>query len=357
MSTVSQVSAITKELDVLEVVDLDSETLVEVFAQRGWGDGLPLVAPTSERVELMLQAYDGDPDELLGAIPPRHGILTPRVVAVNAVLAGCEPKVMPVLVAVARILGGAGLNLAGVNPTTHPVAPLVIVHGEAVERFGFNSGAGSFGPGNRSNATVGRTVRFLLIHVGGAVPGEGDRSTMGQPSKYAFCVGENLAANPWGGYPKSIGIDAASAVTVAAVENPSNIHDMESEHPARLLDKIASNIVSLGSNHMCLSGSEIFVALGPEHAATIAGDRWRLEDVRSYLFQRARIPLGELKAAFENRRSPHWIRSLDDSELVPATDHPDKFRVFVTGGAGKHSQVLASFGGQPTSVTRALDLS
>src|ERR1700722_10391463 len=118
MSTVNQVSAITKELDVLEVIDLDSETLVEVFAQRGWGDGLPLVAPTTQRVELMLEGYDGDPDELLGAIPPRHGILTPRVVAVNAVLAGCEPKVMPVLVAVARILGGAGLNLAGVNPTT-----------------------------------------------------------------------------------------------------------------------------------------------------------------------------------------------------------------------------------------------
>jgi hypothetical protein len=356
VDTVEQGDVADRELDLLDVADLESDTLVDVFAEHGWGDGLPLVAPTLERVAAMVAGHDGDPDELLGTIPPRRGILTPRVVAVNAVLAGCDAKVMPVLIAVARILGSGELDLAQVNPTTHPVAPLVIVHGEAVQRLGFNAGAGSFGPGSRSNATVGRAVRFLLTHVGGAIPGDGDRATQGQPSKYSFCVAENLPASPWGGYPATVGVDSASAVTVAALENPSNVHDMESEDPGRLLDKIASNITSLGSNHACLSGSEIFIALGPEHAATIAGRRWRLDDVRSYLFQRARIPAGTLKAAFTNRRSPHWIRALDDAELVPMTDHPDKYRIFVTGGAGKHSQVLASFGAQPTSVTRPLIL-
>ncbi|HVW42016.1 MAG TPA: hypothetical protein VHC18_11780 [Amycolatopsis sp.] len=342
--------------DLLEVEDLESNTLVELFASKGWGDGLPLVAPTVERVETMLAAVDTDPDELLGTIPPRHGALTPRTVAVNAVLAGCAPTVMPVLVEVARALGSGVVDLAAINPTTHPVAPLVIVHGEAVERLGFNAGAGSFGPGCRANATVGRTVRLLMIHAGGAVPGDGDRSTQGQPSKYTFCVAENTAASPWGGYPASVGVDAPSAVTVAGLENPTNIHDMESDRPERILDKIASNITSLGSNHACLSGAEIFIALGPEHAATIAGQKWRRDDVQGYLFQRARLPARTIRAAFDNRREPHWTRGLGDDELVPMTDHPDKFRIFVTGGPGKHSQVLPSFGARPTSVTRPLYL-
>jgi hypothetical protein len=131
---------------------------------------------------------------------------------------------------------------------------------------------------------------------------------------------------------------------------------MESTRPEPLLDKIASVVAGLGSNHVCLSGSEIFVALGPEHAATIADRRWKRTDVAGYLFQRARLPAGVVRAAFANRRWPHWMRGLGDDELVPVTDHPDNFRIFVTGGTGKHSQVLPSFGGQPTSVTVPLDL-
>ena len=289
-------------LDLLDVPDLESDTLVELFAANGWGDGLPLVAPTPERVETMLAATDADPDEVLGTIPPRHGVLTPRTVAVNAVLAGCRPQLMPVLVGIARILGEGVVDLAAVNPTTHPVAPLVIVHGEAVDRLGFNAGAGGFGPGNRSNATVGRTVRFLMIHAGGAIPGDHDKATQGQPSKYAFCVAENAAASPWGTYPESVGVHASSAITIAALENPTNIHDMESDAPERILDKIASNMTRLGSNTACLSGAEIFVALGPEHAATIAGRKWRRDDVTGYLFQRARVPVRTIRAAFDNRQ-------------------------------------------------------
>jgi hypothetical protein len=337
--------------ELLEVSDLDSETLVELFSVRGWGDGLPLVAPTPERVEAMLGGVATDADEVLGTVAPRHGVLTPRVVAVNAVLAGCSPQVMPVVLAVARILGHGDLDLAAVNPTTHPVAPLVIVHGNLVERLAFNAGPGTFGPGCRANATVGRTVRFLLIHVGGAVPGRGDWATQGQPSKYAFCIAENEDASPWGGYPASIGIDAPGAVTVAAVENPTNIHDMESDTPEGILDKVASNVTSLGSNHVALGGSEIFIALGPEHAEAIAAKKWAREDVASYLFQRARLPAATLRHAFKNRREPRWARNLGDEELIPVTDVPGSYRILVTGGPGKHSQVLPSFGLRPTSVT------
>lgn len=357
MTSVDAQPGTAQRPDEIEIDSLDSDVLVELFAERGWGDGLPLVPSTPERVEAMLAAVEMEPDEPLGSIPPRDGLLTPRTVAVNGVLAGCKPELMPVLVEVARILGGGELNLAGVNPTTHPVAPLVVLHGEVVHRLGFNAGAGAFGPGNRANATLGRAVRFLMIHAGGATPGDGDKATQGDPSKYVFCAAENQAATPWDTYPASLGIDAPSALTVAAVESGSNIHDMESDAPDRILDKIASNITSMGANHTCLSGSEIFVVLGPEHAATIAAAKWRRDDVSNYLFQRARLPVRMVRAAFDNRREPHWIRALGDDELMPMTDHPDKIRVLVIGGPGKHSQVLPSFGGRPTSVTRALHLS
>jgi hypothetical protein len=341
-------------LEVLDLADNEPETLLDLFAAQGWGDGLPLVAPTHERVDAML-ADVADPDEMLGVIHPRRGMLTPRVIAVNAVLAGCPQLVMPVLVGVGRVLAGGVLDFAAVNPTTHPVAPLVIVHGDAVERCGFNAGAGTLGPGCRSNATVGRAVRFLLIHVGGAIPGSGDLSTHGQPSKYSFCTAENAAASPWGGYPASLGINTLSAVTVAAVENPMNVHDMESERPEGILDKIASNMASLGSNHIVLGGSEIFVALGPEHATTIADARWTRQDVAHYLYERARLPGHVVRAAFRNRRDARWMRALRDDELVPITDDPGKIRIFVTGGAGKHSLVFPSFGLRPTSVTIGLE--
>jgi hypothetical protein len=345
----------TTALSMLQIADTEPETLFDLLAENGWGDGLPVVAPTPERVDRMLRGI-ADPDEVLGSIPPRQGLLTPRIIAVNAVLAGAAPQVMPVLVAIGRILAGGELDLAAVNPTTHPVAPLVIVHGRAVAECGFNAGAGTLGPGCRANATVGRTVRFLLIHAGGATPGIGDLATHGQPSKYSFCAAENEPASPWGSYPRSIGIDASSAVTVAAVENPSNIHDMESERPEGILDKIASNIAVLGSNHIPLGGSEILVALGPEHAATAAAARWTREDIAAYLFERSRLPARLVRSNFANRRAAHWIRALGDDELLPVTDSPGKLRILVMGGTGKHSLVFPSFGLQPTSVTNGFEL-
>lgn len=327
----------------LEIAADSGEALMDVFAARGWGDGLPLVASTPERVEAMLAG--ADPDEVLGSIPPRFGLATRRAVAVNAVLAGCRPGLLPVLVTAVRALCREETNLAGVQATTHPVAPLLIVHGEAVEALGFNAGCGTFGPGTRANATVGRALRLVLLHVGGARPGNGDQATQGQPSKYAFCIAENARQSPWEAYHRSRGVEAASAVTVACGENPHNVHDMESEHGDRILLKAASAIASLGSNNACISQGEIFVALCPEHAATIAADGWTRADVQLFLYERARLPRRSFLDAFHRRRWAAWMHAeADPDALMPMTEHPDNYRVFVTGGPGKHSSVLPSWG-------------
>src|SRR6185312_16193652 len=194
----------------IEIDDESPETLMHALAARGWGDGLPVVAPTPARVDAMLAAGAGDPDEPLAVLQPRRGIVTRRAVAVNAVMAGCTPDVFAVVLTAVRALCQPEVNLRGVNATTHPVAPLVIVHGDIVERAGFNAGAGPFGPGNRANATVGRAVRLVLLHLAGAIPGSGDAATQGQPSKYTYCAAENLAESPWESYARSRGVDAPS---------------------------------------------------------------------------------------------------------------------------------------------------
>ena len=334
-----------------ELADESPEALLDFFERKGWGDGLPLVAPTKERVDAMLSGAAGegcDADDVIATLAPRQGEATRRTIAVNAVLAGCKPGVLPVLVTAVRALARPELNLRGVNATTHPVAPLLIVHGAAVDAHGFNAGLGTFGPGCRANASVGRAIRFVLMHVAGARPGEGDASTQGQPSKYAYCIAENEAASPWESYPRSAGLDlradAAGAVTVACGENPHNFHDMESDEPAPILDKAASVMATLGSNNAPVSSAEFFIVLGPEHAATIAAAGWTRRDVQSYLYERARRPAAEFRRAFDVVQLRPWLKALADADPMPVTDHPDNIRVLVAGGAGKHSCVIPSWG-------------
>ena len=328
----------------VEVADQGPEGLYEYFSERGWGDGLPLVAPTHERVEESLSHADGDPDEPVAMLAPRDGVATRRAVAVNAVLAGCRPEYLPVVLTAVRALGHQQVNLRGVNATTHPVAPLSIVHGEVVDALGFNAGLGAFGPGTRANATVGRAVRLVLLHVAGARPGPGDASTQGQPSKYTYCVAENSAESPWEPYHRSVGVEAPSAVTVHCGENPHNFHDMESDRIERILDKAASAMATFGVNNACISGGEWFIGLCPEHAAVADGDGWARADVAAYLFEHARRPASEFRAQFDRLAWADWMRAADDEALLPMTQEPGNIRVFVTGGPGKHSCGIPSWG-------------
>ena len=329
--------------DLLEVDD-DAD-LIEVLASHGWGDGLPVVAPTSERVGAMLAGCNGhDPEEVVASLPPRFGQATRLAIAVNAVMAGCLPDHLPVLVSAVRALAHPDLNLRGVNATTHCVAPLLVVHGDVARTAGYHGGLGAFGPGSRANAATGRALRLILLHVAGATPGDGDASTQGGPAKFGFCVAENLEASPWTGYAASVGVEAPSAVTIHCGEAPHNVHDMESSSPTGILDKVASAMATTAQNNACISQGEYLVALCPEHAATCADAGWSRGDVASYLFQRARLPVGELKRAFAHRAWTPWMQSLQDGEAAPMTGHPDNIRIMVVGGAGRHSSVIPSWG-------------
>jgi hypothetical protein len=232
-----------------------------------------------------------------------------------------------------------------VNATTHPVAPMVIVHGEIATTAGFSSGVGAFGPGNRANATVGRAVRLLLLHVAGARPGSGDAATHGQPAKYTFCAAEALDASPWEGYAVSRGVHAPSAVTVHCGEGPHNVHDMEKDgDPQLILDKVASSMASLGMNNAPISQGELFVILGPEHAYSLASIGFSRDDVSLYLYDRARIPASTFRRHFEELAWTQWMKTVPDDHPLPMTGEPGNIRVLVAGGPGKHTLLVPSWG-------------
>ncbi len=343
------------ESELVEVPADSPEAMFDLLASRGLGDGLPVVAPTPERVDAMLEFAEGAPDEVLFTLQPRAGLVTRQVVAVNAVMAGCPPETFPVVLTALRALSRPEVNIRGVNATTHLVAPMVLVHGEIVQAAGFNAGVGAFGPGNRANATVGRAVRLVMLHVAGALPGLGDAATHGQPAKYTFCAAENLEATPWESYPASRGIDAPSAVTVHCGEGPHNVHDAEAAgDPALILDKIASAMTSLGQNNAPISQAEYFIVLGPEHAASLGKAALTRKDVSSYLFDRARLPASLFHRHFQELAWARWMKIVDDDHMLPMTGEPDNIKVVVSGGPGKHSLVVPSWG-MTRSVTLPLE--
>jgi len=329
--------------EVLELPDC-LEAVEAHFRDRGWTDGLPIVPPTEARVRAMLAAAGDDPARVIGKIPPLWAEATVEKIAINGVMAGCAPEALPVLVASIEAMLEPPFNLYGVQATTHPVAPLVIVHGPAARRLGMHAGAGVFGPGARANATLGRAVRLCLWNLGGARPGAGDMATQGSPAKYTYAIAEREDASPWEPLHHALGIEAGrSAVTVFGGEAPHNVNDHVSQRAAPLLGIVAGTAATLGSNvGWYFSQSQLLVVLGPEHAATIAADGFGRADVQRFLYEHARLPLRRRKLGgmWGIHDWPRWMEVADEDARLPIVPGPEDVYVLVAGGAGKHSSVV-----------------
>jgi hypothetical protein len=337
----------------------DVRAVSEFFYQRGCTDGLPVVPPTPAAVGEMLAWTDRAPDAVIARLPPRWGLATVEKIAINAVLAGCRPEYLPVLIAAVEALAADEFNLYGIQATTHPVAPLLIVNGPIARELALNAGHNAFGPGNWANATLGRAVRLILLNVGGATPGELDKATQGQPSKYTYCVAENEAANPWEPLHVERGYGREqSTVTVIGAENPHNINDHESHTAVGILTTVAYSLAQVGSNN-AYHQTECAVLFGPEHAATVAGDGWSKAQVRQFLYEHARNPLAHFSpenqvGRFQRRFGDRFPDLRPDSK-IPIARAPENFLIAVVGGAGKHSCALFTFG-TTQAVTRPIAL-
>lgn len=312
------------------------EAVLAAFIERRWCDGLPIVPPTEERVRAMLGGRDGATS--LGAMPPLWRQATLEKLAVNAVMAGCEPACFPIVLAAVEAMLDPAFNLYGVQATTHPVAPLLIVSGPYGRSVGVHGGSGCFGPGFRANATIGRAVRLILLNVGGAWPGRHDMATQGSPAKFSYCIAENVEASPW--EP----LHAGDVVTVYGGEPPHNVNDHVSTTAAGILTTIADTAVSLGSNvGWYFAQGQLLVVLGPEHARTIAADGLGRRDVQQFVFETARQPLRHMKLGgmWGMHDWPAWMNAIRDPEArIPRVPSPDDVFVVVAGGSGKHSSVV-----------------
>src|SRR5262245_4712840 len=203
----------------------DDEVL-EAYHARRWTDGLPFVLPTPERVRAMVAGSGRSGSEVIAVVPPRWAEATVENIAVNAVMAGCLPAHMPLVIAAVQAACAPEFGLYSVQATTHPCAVMMLVSGPIVGELGLNVGHGAMGPGFRANAAAGRAMRLVLINVGGGIPGHGDQSTHGSPAKFSYCVAENEAATPWEPFRVARGFGIAdSTVTVFSGEGPHNIND------------------------------------------------------------------------------------------------------------------------------------
>ena len=321
----------------------DEAAAQERLYHLGCTDGLPVVVPTVERVERMLAAAPAlGRDDVLGIVHPRQGIATVASVAVSAVMAGCADAHFRIVCEAVRAVCDPSFTLDVVQATTHNAALLSIVNGPA--RFcppALASSTGALGPGHRANATIGRALRLVLLNAGGAQPGAGDMSTLGQPAKFTCCLAEAEEESPFRSLSSARGVEAGrSCVTMLAVEGPRQvmfvpIGDAPAADAGRLIELIARTITSPGSlGGMGYRGSAA-VVLCPLHARVLAAAGHDRPSIGAAVHAMAALPAADVT------RLHGWIRSAEShGERVHALTSADHLLIAVAGGPGTYSAVF-----------------
>ena len=335
-----------------------AEAVNDHFHAQKLTDGLPIIPPTPEAVSRMLTYTDLDPHEIVAILPPKRGQATVEKIAINAVMAGCLPKYLPVVLTAIRALAEDDYNLYGILATTHPCSNLVLVNGPIARELEINGGYNALGQGWRSNASIGRAVRLVMLNIGGAIPGDLDRATQGTPAKYAYCFAENEAQSPWEPLHVERGFDPnTSTVTVVGCEGPHNVNDHGSTSAEHLLNTVAGTMAILGSNNAFGRG-EPLVVFGPEHAALVASEGLTKHQVKTWLFEHAKVLAGR----FSPENVEHFIRREQErlGDITPETPvacaySAEDILVLVAGGAGKHSCFIPTFG-NTRAITRPIAL-
>ncbi|MCH7531074.1 MAG: TlpA family protein disulfide reductase [Gemmatimonadetes bacterium] len=319
----------------------------EYCMSAGFSPFLPVVPPTVERVDAFLAAVPHPPDRVVALVPPCYGAATIEKIAANAVMAGCKPEYMEVLLPVVRAACDERFNLHGVQATTNSATPLIILSGPAAKRLGFASGAGVFGNVARANSSVGRALQLMMANLGGALPGEIDMAALGNPGRFSYCVAENHEHSPWQPLHEELGFGRdESTVTLFAAGGLMEVSEHTARTGAGVLRTIAATLSMVWSWRTC-GRVEAVLVLCPEHAATLSSDGFSKSDVRDFLFEHTGVPL----RAFEHEGTEgSQARGLYEEVLIDGEPHyrkfqdPSQIRIIVAGGtAGKFSGVLAGW--------------
>lgn len=334
------------------------EDPIEACYARGWSDGLPVVPPTPERVARMLSGTKRDPREELGKVAPQYGVCTVEKVAVNAVMAGCLPEYLPVVLAAVEAALTEEFNWHGVAATTYFAGPIVVVNGPVAERIGMNSGINVLGQGNRANSTIGRALQLTLRNVGGAVPGGVDRATLGNPGKIGLCFAENERDSPWNSLATERGVDG-SAVTLYAGEAPRGVVDQQSREPESLARSLAATLRTLAHPKLIL-GFDAMLVISPEHGRVFREAGWTKDRLRKELYELLLCPASRLLRGVDGIAEGLPPGTFEDPEntQVPKFRPDGLWMTYAGGGAGLFSAIIGGWvNGEMGSqlVTRAVD--
>jgi len=325
----------------------------ELFQRNGWTDGLPIVPPTDDRVARFLAAAKLGSADVVGIEPVRRRRITAEKVAIAALMAGCLPEFMPVVVAIVKAMCAPEFGLHGCTASTGGSAPFIVVNGPIRQTLGMNSTHNAFANAARSNATIGRSIRLLILNVLGGIPGQLDRSTLGHPGKFTFCLAEDEEDSLWTPLALERGVPAgSSAVTVMAVESPHQIMNEWTHEPREILDTYAAAIRANMLTYSIWEGNYALV-VPKQHRQIFAAASWTKREIRQYIFETARVARRDWrsvgKAAVAGRKN--------EDAVYRALRTEDDLLVIASGGpAGGFGAILPPwYGKKSLAVTVAID--
>ena len=320
---------------------------IDFCYEQGWTDGLPVVPPQVDRVKAMLAADARPADTVICHHPATSLDLSLHAAAVNAVMAGCLPEYFPVLVAAFEAMNRTEFNFHGSTASTGGSAPLLVVSGPIVDEIGMNADVNLFGPGNRANATIGRSTRLILRNVFQMLPGISDKSTQGNPGKYSFCIAERSRGNPWPllceaqGYPKG-----TSSVTTFAGGGFCNVENHGGNTPEQILGSVADAMANYG----CITLGQSVVILAPEHMRILGDAGWTREQAQDCLFSQAKRSVEGMKSVGKyrdreyDRQHDESAHRLVEQGFVHRGLGPADILITMGGGdAGGHSCFIPSW--------------
>jgi hypothetical protein len=329
-------------------VDEAEEAMEQFFLANRMTDGFPLVPPTEARVREMIAASGLAADKQVGIMDPRKGVATVEMLAINAVMAGCRPSYMPLLVAVAQAMADPMFDLHGCMATTGLNAPLIIVSGPIIEELNLNFSYSTAGPGWRANSTIGRASRLFIINISQAWPGINDMKDVGNPAKFGIVIAENEKQTPQGwdtlrerqGFSKNV-----STVSVYAAQSFRQLHDSQkylvpTVPYKNIVDPMIARAFSSSLNAGVEQwGEDLLVVFSPVMANNLAKMGYTPKKIQEELFRDARVPRRlfgprPLGSMGEASGVPKWIDEAKDDELIPVVPTPEDFRIVVAGGTG-----------------------
>lgn len=322
----------------------DEAEALETLHARGCTDGLPVIIPTKARVSRMVLASGQEGDMVLGTMGPAHGIATIEKVAIAAVMAGCLPDYMPVVLAAVKAVIDPIFDLTEMQATTHCTAPLIIVNGPARHTCGpIASGYGAMGPGHRANASIGRALRLAMINIGGGRPGESDMALHGHPGKFTFCLAEDEENSPFPPMHVDMGFDEEdSVVTVIGAEAPHSVIYSGNADDAKdheyLLNVLAVGLANAATNNAILTSGTATVVLNPDHAAILNKAGLTRQDIQQALYDRCQMSTAEIA-----KMVPGFAGNPDKVSTRRAFTEPSQILVLMAGGSGLYSMVMPSW--------------